>query len=141
MTMAERAKPTRSALTIPARIFALLALSLAGFVLAQERTRPLPPFLEVFRGKPVKIVERPVRIASASGPVNGFLARKEGDEALPAVLLLHDESGLTDWMRQNARDLAEIGFVTLAIESKPPPSDLTPTQAYGDEETLARQSA
>jgi carboxymethylenebutenolidase len=108
---------------------------------AQEPRLPLPPFLDVFRGKEPKIVERVVRIPSAAGAVGGYLTRQESADPLPAVILLHDEGGLSAWMKDNARDMAGIGFVILALEMRPPAATLTPAQVLADEATLARLSA
>jgi carboxymethylenebutenolidase len=105
---------------------------------------PLPLFLDVFRqDRRPAIVTQGVTIDSAVGPVRGSLARPDTRERLPAVLLLPPEAGLTDWMKENARDLASIGYVVLALERSPGRT----TQARGawpalaDEPTLAEQSA
>jgi dienelactone hydrolase len=75
------------------------------------------PFLEVFRDNQTPpVVTREVVIQSAVGPVHGLLARPETKERLPAVLIIPGKPGLTEWMRQNTRDLSSIGYVVLALD-------------------------
>jgi carboxymethylenebutenolidase len=105
----------------------------------------LPPFLEVFRAyRPPAIATQEVRFASAVRRVTGYLARPDTPERLPAVLLLPGEQGLTDWMRENARDLAGIGYVVLAVDlprGESPPPARGASAALADERTLAELSA
>jgi dienelactone hydrolase len=76
-----------------------------------------------------------VTIDSAAGRVPGYLVRPDTAERLPAVLLVPGDEGLSDWVKQSARDLSDVGYVTLALEL---PRDRA--QA-GDEPTLARLGA
>jgi len=46
--------------------------------------------------------------------LQGYLATPAGGETYPAILLLHDASGLSEHMRDVARRFAKIGYVTLA---------------------------
>lgn len=46
----------------------------------------------------------------------GHLARPVGDGACPAVLIAHDGIGLNDFQRHFAEDLADRGYVALAME-------------------------
>jgi dienelactone hydrolase len=95
-----------------------------------------PPFLKVFRErKEPPIVVKDVFIASAVGRVRGYLARPDTPAPLPAVLLLPGAAGLTAWMKENGRDLASIGYVTLTLEPGPRPAAAPP--ALADEATLA----
>jgi hypothetical protein len=74
-------------------------------------------FLEIFqKNAEPPIITKDVLIESAVGRVRGYLARPGTPDNLPGVLLLPNEAGLTDWMRENARDLASVGYVALAIE-------------------------
>ncbi len=106
----------------------------------------LPPFLDDFRARSEPaIITRMVKFPSAAGTVRGYLARQETREALPAVLLIHDVSGLTDWIKTSARELASIGYVVLAVDlaKRVPASGKSsgPVAALGDEATLANLSA
>lgn len=79
-------------------------------------SRELPPFLESFRSGKDTIKTREVRIVSAVGEVNGYLARLDTTERLPALLLLYDGADLGAWMRTNGRDMAGIGYVVLVLD-------------------------
>ena len=74
-----------------------------------------------------------VTIPSATGNVRGYFARRATREQLPAVLLIPDKDGLSDWMKQNAREIASIGYVTLALDLR--------RNVKSDERTLADLSA
>jgi carboxymethylenebutenolidase len=97
-------------------VLALLAPALA--LRGQPTPPPAPPtFLEAFRDtKEATVTTRDVRFPSAIGTVTGYLARPDTTERLPALILLSDEGGLTDWTRGNARDMAGIGYVVLAVD-------------------------
>jgi carboxymethylenebutenolidase len=129
----------------------LLALACGPGIPAQPPGKPpppggLPPFLEEFRARnEPTVVTREVRFPSAAGTVRGYLARQDVREALPAVLLIHDQAGLSDWVKQSARELASIGYVVLAVDLggrvPPPGKSPGPAAALADEPTLADLSA
>jgi carboxymethylenebutenolidase len=59
--------------------------------------------------------------------VQGYLARPDNAGTFPAVLLLHDISGITGTEKDLARRLARKGYVTLAVDQysrRRPPADL-----------------
>jgi carboxymethylenebutenolidase len=92
--------------------------------------RDLPAFLQLFKGeKGPPVGGKEVSFASAVGTGTGYVARPETREVLPAVLLIAGEEGLTDWLKESARDLASVGYVVLAVA---PPSATRP-----DEQALA----
>ena len=76
----------------------------------------LPPFLEEFKVKEAPTLTQEIKLQSAVGRVSGYLARPDTQEKLPAVLLIHDVTGLTPWMKQNAREISTIGYVVLALD-------------------------
>ncbi len=78
--------------------------------------RPLAPFLEEFKAPTIKILTHDVALPGPLGKVKGLLARPDVPEPLPAVLLIHDRTGLGQWMRKNVTDLAGIGYVVLALD-------------------------
>jgi len=135
----------------PSKWAGALAVTALALCLAQPAARAgqgpksVPPFLDIFRAKDPEIVSRTVRIASAAGEVSAYLARQDKPGALPAVLLLHDEGGLSPWMKENARELAGIGFVVLALNLEkhvpPPGKTLDPAQVLDDEPVLAKLGA
>jgi len=114
-----------------------ISLCLFSPSLAQVPSKDLPPFLKEFLVKEPPILVKEVKIASAVGPVTGYVGRPGTQEKLPAVLLIHDEAGLADWMKLNAREISSIGYVVLAVDLhhriKPRPEQ--------DERVLAELSA
>jgi carboxymethylenebutenolidase len=95
----------------------LLALGWTALGGAQTEKKKLPPFLDEFnQNNQPSTVSRRVTISSALGPVKGYLARPDTKEQLPAVLLIHDQAGLSKWMEQNTRELSSIGYVVLAVD-------------------------
>lgn len=56
-----------------------------------------------------------VKIKTAAGrTVKGFLVFPEVSRPVPAVVVIHENRGLTDWVRGVADQLAEAGYVALA---------------------------
>ena len=48
--------------------------------------------------------------------VKGYLAKPEGNGPFPAVVVIHEWWGLTDWVKGNADRLAGEGYVALAVD-------------------------
>lgn len=57
-----------------------------------------------------------VQFKSESGTVKAYLAKPQGDGPFPAVVLIHEWWGLTDWIKENADRLAQKGYVALAVD-------------------------
>ncbi len=56
-----------------------------------------------------------IKYASTDGAAIGaYLSRPKGEDALPAVVVLHENRGLNDHIRDVARRLAKAGYVALA---------------------------
>lgn len=55
-----------------------------------------------------------VQLKSAGREVSCFVAYPETDEKSPAVVVIHENRGLTDWVRSFADQLAAAGFVAIA---------------------------
>jgi carboxymethylenebutenolidase len=53
---------------------------------------------------------------SESVKVMAYLAHPVGDERYPAVLVCHENRGLTDYVKDVARRLAKAGYVALAVD-------------------------
>ena len=82
------------------------------FLTADERTA-----LKAAAERPAvaEVETETVRYASGSVNISGHLLRPAGGAARrPAVVLVHDDQGLTDAVRESARLLAAEGFVALA---------------------------
>ena len=69
----------------------------------------------------------------ASGPIRAYLARPTGTAKLPAVLVIHENRGLTPHIEDVARRVAVEGFVALA------PDLLSPYGGTPADEDAARQ--
>ncbi|MFZ0962991.1 MAG: dienelactone hydrolase family protein [Terriglobia bacterium] len=63
---------------------------------------------------PVKTQD--VTIPSGSETIAGYLATPDSPGQHPAVLVLHEDWGLTDWVREQTRKLAGQGYVALALD-------------------------
>jgi hypothetical protein len=62
------------------------------------------------------IVTEEVRYHKQLKDVKGFLARPADDKKHPAVVLIHERTGLNDYIRENARQFAKLGYVALAVD-------------------------
>lgn len=114
----------------------------------KETARNLPPFLDDFLADTEpKIAAEAVRFPSVLGPVEGYWARPEVKERLPAVLIVYDDDAWTAWMRENTRHLASVGYGVLTVKLKQRPPSPPGRGAGGegapfaDEAALARMAA
>jgi len=57
-----------------------------------------------------------VSYVSGSDTVSAYLAEPAGGGKHPALIVIHEWWGLTDWIKQNARDFAGKGYVAMAID-------------------------
>jgi carboxymethylenebutenolidase len=48
--------------------------------------------------------------------LRGILCRPPGAGKLPAVIIVHGDFGLTDWVKETARRLAGAGYLSLAVD-------------------------
>ena len=62
------------------------------------------------------ISSREVSYASGSTRLKGFIAYPAGDQKRPGVLIVHEWWGLNDYVRKRATQLAQQGYVALAID-------------------------
>jgi carboxymethylenebutenolidase len=62
------------------------------------------------------LVTETVRFRSGGTDVTAYLARPEGDEAGPAVLICHENRGLTPHIQDVARRFAKAGYAALAVD-------------------------
>lgn len=68
--------------------------------------------------KPTATAEAITYLAGAEAR-RGFLYHPAGQGPFPALILVHDDYGLTDWMKRQAERLAERGYLTLAVNLYP----------------------
>ncbi|HUI30927.1 MAG TPA: dienelactone hydrolase family protein [Candidatus Acidoferrales bacterium] len=71
-----------------------------------------------------------VQYVSGSDTVSAYLAQPADAGKHPALIVIHEWWGLTDWMKQDARDFAARGYVALAIDLYRGALASTPQDAY-----------
>jgi carboxymethylenebutenolidase len=59
---------------------------------------------------------KPVTYQSGSDSVNAMLYTPSGKGPFPALVVIHEWWGMNDWVKQQASDLADQGYETLAID-------------------------
>jgi carboxymethylenebutenolidase len=57
-----------------------------------------------------------VTFPNGSGTVSGFLATPEKPGRYPALVVIHEWWGLTDWVKEQTQKLADQGYVALAVD-------------------------
>lgn len=57
-----------------------------------------------------------VQYKSGSETVSGYLAMPEGAGKHPALVVIPEWWGLNDWVKEQARKFAELGYVSLAVD-------------------------
>ena len=63
---------------------------------------------------PVKTQD--VTFPSGSETIAGYLAAPESPGKHPALVVIHEDWGLTDWVKEQTRKLAGQGYVALAVD-------------------------
>lgn len=66
--------------------------------------------------KPPAVAVKKIVLTSGKEKVTAYRYRPAGDGPFPALVVLHGDFGLTPWVQQQARRLAEKGHVTLAVD-------------------------
>ena len=90
-------------MTFRLRTFATLVVGLIGL--------PMLP------GVPSAEAGEMVTFQNAMGQeTRGYLAKPEDAEGAPAILVIQEWWGLTDWIKQNADRFAEHGYIALAVD-------------------------
>ncbi len=62
----------------------------------------------------LKVKTSDITFKSGDEQIKGFLAEPEGKGPYPAIVVIQEWWGLTDWIKDNAKRLAAQGYVTLA---------------------------
>lgn len=57
-----------------------------------------------------------VEFRGGHGPTKGFLARPAGEGPFPTIVVVHEWWGLSDWVEENTRRLAGLGYVAFAVD-------------------------
>lgn len=63
-----------------------------------------------------KSLEKGVKYLSGKDSVGAYFSLPLGEGPFPAIILIHEKWGLTDWIRSNADILANKGYAALAID-------------------------
>lgn len=71
---------------------------------------------ELSHDSQVEIVSEEVRYSSGETEMLGYLAYPKSVENAPAVLVVHEWWGQTEYPRRRARMLAELGYVAMAVD-------------------------
>lgn len=71
-----------------------------------------------------------VKYPSGNDTVSAYLAEPEEQGKHPALIVIHEWWGLTDWIKQNTRDFARHGYIALAIDLYRDQLASDPAQAY-----------
>ena len=61
-------------------------------------------------------VGEPVVFQSGNETVHGLLYKPHGIGPFPAIVVIHEWWGLNDWIKQQAADFSQQGYVTLAVD-------------------------
>lgn len=92
-------------------------LLIAGAVSLAACNNSEQPKTETATTKEPKIKEENVTYEGDGVTMNGFVAYDENKEGpRPAVLVVHEWWGLNDYPKQRAKQLAELGYVAMAID-------------------------
>ena len=79
------------------------------------------PFMQIFmrRESGPAVTTAPVQVSTEGVSTGGFLARASVNGKLPGILLIPDEQGITEPIRQVAHEIAGTGYVVLAVDYDP----------------------
>jgi carboxymethylenebutenolidase len=124
-------------LTLDRRRFMERLTQLAGSGAAAAAIAPLlgasTASAQIVAGDDDRLVAQDVDFAGPQGTIAGYLVRPvDQQDALPAVMVIHENRGLNEHIRDVARRLALEGFVALA------PDFLSPAGGTPDDEDEAR---
>jgi carboxymethylenebutenolidase len=94
---------------------AILSGSLAAATTLVDTLGAGPAYAAQVDASDPGLISSDVKFASTDGTsVGGYLTRPKGDGPLPAIVVIHENQGLTDHIRDVARRLAKAGYVALA---------------------------
>ena len=90
-------------LRIFAAIAALAGITFAGAILAVRADAPLTAQTITFPG-------------ATGTTISGYLVTPEKSGRYPALVVIHEWWGLTDWVKEQARKLGDLGYIALAVD-------------------------
>lgn len=71
-----------------------------------------------------------VQYPSGNETVNGYLVAPTTSGKHPAIIVIHEWWGLNDWVTEQARKFADLGYVTLAVDLYRGKSTADPNEAH-----------
>src|SRR5207248_10710800 len=90
-----------------------IAAAAGGFLLIGLH-HPSPTFTNLHRPPAADIHAEYVKFPSGRDTVTAYLAYPERKDPAPAVVVIHEIFGLSDFIRQTTEQLANVGFVANA---------------------------
>ncbi|MBI1805899.1 MAG: dienelactone hydrolase family protein [Ignavibacteria bacterium] len=77
-----------------------------------------------------KVTVSTVHYASGKDSVSNYLCVPEGRGPFAAIIIIHEWWGLNDWIKENAKNLAAQGYLTLAVDLYRGKSTESPDEAH-----------
>src|SRR5213596_1917295 len=87
---------------------------IAGVAIVATAAMNLPPFAALRRLSPPDIHAEYVKYTSGKDTVTAYIAYPERPQPAPAVIVIHEIFGMSDFIRQTTEQLAKDGFVAIA---------------------------
>src|ERR1035437_6888243 len=84
----------------------------------------------LFAGMALAAESRNVAYKSGEETVNAVMYTPPGKGPFPALVVIHEWSGLNDWVKEQASKLADQGYITLAIDLYRGKVATTPDEAH-----------
>lgn len=109
--------------TMPRRTFLARLAGLAGSAAAAAALLPMlegDAMAQIVAGDDPRLITGEVHFPGASGRVTAYLARPEEAAKSPAVIVIHQNKGLTHHIRDVTRRLAVEGFLAIAPDALSP---------------------
>ncbi|MHB8541673.1 MAG: dienelactone hydrolase family protein [Candidatus Acidiferrales bacterium] len=76
------------------------------------------------------VTSQRVRYPSGNETVSGYLVAPTTSGKHPAIIVIHEWWGLNDWVKEQARKFANLGYVTLAVDLYRGKSTTDPEEAH-----------
>ena len=96
------------------RRMAAKAMVVAGVGILATAAMNLPPSAALHRLSPPDIHSEYVKYLSGKDTVTAYIAYPERPQPAPAVIVIHEIFGMSDFIRQTTEQLAKDGFVAIA---------------------------
>src|SRR5213083_2984307 len=96
------------------RRMAAKAVLVAGVGILATAAMNLPPSAALRRLSPPDIHSEYVKFLSGKDTITAYIAYPERPQPAPAVIVIHEIFGLSDFIRQTTEQLAKDGFVAIA---------------------------